>query len=287
MTACGGTEAPTAEPGKPLAASDGTSDALPEADSSDGGGTAGQDAEGAGGSAEDDEDDSTTEKEGKGDGSTASDPVEGPEKDQRLLTLLSLDAAPDDPGVPLIGRKSLAGMLRATYNADGHTVSTSCNDDLRQEKDGYAVCFVTVDDEPKDEWIGYPVKLSSPEGVQAGDGILWVHDGTPTQQDLDVLGPTHRIVASSGGAHYGTEGSIPVDALGPEALKALKTDPYAPTYSAITCQDDLDTSMFAAVECTAEKKGGGTVTVHVLPAPMQSAGDGLIVSYPTDQVQTG
>lgn len=282
LSACGGAAGEIEDAVAPPAASDdggGEGSAVgsteqdgPESEASDGGGQVGAVGDGSG---EDEASDEPVE-----------DPSEGPE-DAHLLTLISRDVSPDVPDVPLVNSGALAAMLKNTYEADGQEVSTSCNDDLRQEEGAYATCFTQLEGEDKMEWVGYPILFPGPNAEARSSGVLWVHDGTPTQQDLDVIGFDHSVADGSMGTGYGADAPIPAEQLGADALSTLKNDGYAPVYASITCEDDLDMEQFAAVACTAEKKGGGSVTVNVLPGPMQNGDRGLIVTVPADQAQAG
>lgn len=281
LSACGSSTEDESAVEQPPAASDGVGTTTPEDDAEDTDEADEEDSEGTDDAAEDsdaDEDTSAEDDEG----------VDAPlPADERMLSLFVREApVAGDAEQPVIDAEDLADLLASTYMADGGAAEAECGEGLFYTAGDMATCSLTVEGRESMAWVAHPVWGPS-EGADASLAVLFLHGSSPTKDALEAIGPNHRTVVGGKGTMYGADAPIPADQLGPDALDTLEITGYPASFSAITCEDDLDMQRFDPVACSAEKSEGGTVTVQVLPAPQQNDDPGLMVSVPVDQVQAG
>lgn len=235
--------------------------------SSDGGDA----AEGGGGS---------VAEEGAGDGDDAG--ASGGRTRIILVTELGGDETSGD-GAPTIDKKELATMLGAPFEA-----TAECPEGLILEPGRTtAGCMgpTSIDrTDPTQEWTASVVMVPAEEGFEDGSRVAVLFStGTALPEGAGALQDPEVSVTGVGfGSMFGAE-PLSADELAESTLQTLTSEQaYVPVdemaqWAGVTCEDGMDFSQFATVDCEATTADGDSWSLVVAPGTFANNDQGLLV----------
>lgn len=298
ITACGADGAPAGEP---------VTDA-PAGASDDGGGAAGSGAgAGADGSATGDDDgdqdqdqdqdqqdtsngDADEEQDGAGADEGAEEDGQAGASGERTRLLLVTDVG-DDPtsgdGAPVLPAEDLATLLAEPFEG-----AAECEGEFTLEPGGESVdCLGPEGWDSTDatqEWVANTVSVPGEAGLDEGArvAVLFSTGDELPEAAEPLLDEDVTLTGVGMGTMFGSE-PLSAAELEEATLQTLTSqNAYVPVdtkadWSEVTCEDGLDFTQFAAVDCTAGTADGDTWPLHVAPGSFADNDPGLLVGIRT------